>query len=134
VRTLKAVLLHLVIQESLLDAFPRRRNERSVLHDVLLQRLAGDEDEPRLVARRFEPDAVFRVRVGEDGRVVLFDGPERACRVEGANEGLAFEGVDLQAVRQSAHAPRVYREHVDVRKRSNQRAVAGRPARPSLRR
>lgn len=72
----------------------RCHDERPVLHDRLIERFSSDDDEPRAVARRLEPDAVLALYVREDRRVVLLDG--REGRRVGSNEGRAFEGVDLR--------------------------------------
>ena len=83
----------------------RRHDEGPVLHDRLVERLAGDENKADVVARRLEPDARRAVLVREHGRVVLLDGRrERAARCRRRGRGrpdarLALEGVDLRARR-----------------------------------
>lgn len=65
--------LELVVHERLLDLTPRRHDERPMLDNLLLERLAPDEDEPRAVRDRLEPDARLALVVRQDRGVVLLD-------------------------------------------------------------
>ena len=52
-RPLKPVRIRLEVHHGLIDAFARRLHERAVLHDLLIQWLACDEHEVRILGAAF---------------------------------------------------------------------------------